>query len=372
MPKEEEVKEPEVLEVPAIAEGLRLETQESVVDEPVIDKPKEDAPEVAPVESSEEELTPADVTPKEPEVAPVQEQQVEPAPKDVVVEPVPIPTEGKSPYTLEEMRQVIESDPTKLDTSRLTEEGMAIHKSMLAGFTPKLQERAQFQRDLDVMRGEVNELRRAPAGQEQNANPEKVIRDAFNSDPYKVLREIRAEISRVKAIDPLSDEALRLEDLRGELTEDLMLRKEQSDQVNTIRDSAYSHVIKEIPDYAERAPVLSDFATKELGLSAQDIGVLTDPSVMHNYGVFLQQQGINVDPKEMSTIGSRLTIAIDRLQRRGEVIVKAEVASSLDQKAVTPTPPAAEIKADGKVAAEAPPKYDHNSYLALRDKQSIT
>lgn len=180
-------------------------------------------------------------------------------------------------YSPEEIESLLTQD-VEVDTTRLSPEGRLLMKSFQKGFTPKLMERTELKREIENLRKEV-------ASSKQPAT----VEEMFDRDPEGTLRYIDQEMSkhrtRLDGVDAL-DAVKHIEELRS-VKDNLLLRginqSRKMGELNRISAEAQGEVLRAIPDFDKKEPILTDFAIKELGYSIEDIRFLTDPTNTGKY-----------------------------------------------------------------------------------------
>lgn len=180
----------------------------------------------------------------------------------------------KQPYTPEELGEILrQEDFSSIDTSRLTDEGKAIMKSMQSGLTPKLQEAAELRREMEQLRQEMQ----AAKPQEQP----KDIYEAYDRSPTEVMGTINGEIQRLINEDPVAN-ARSIEELR-EVKNELVLRDVQKVQTERTQNLEVQRVtqavFKAVPDLAQKQQALQKFAIEVMGYSPQELAQETNPAV---------------------------------------------------------------------------------------------
>jgi len=225
-------------------------------------------------------------------------------------EPAPgeaLPGEGGEPqkggpsqnyYSTEEFQTLLLKSPVHIDPERVPENlrpaydaAVAAYRRMQADYTKKMMA-----------------LKEQPAEKKPRD-----IYEAFSQDPQGVLTHIDAQISKLTK-DGMMEEALELRDLKTNLIFRRQMEIENMARSTQRTGEAVSAVRREIPDFDARAPILTEFAVKELGLTEEEVSRLTDPAIMGD-------------------TAAKVTIAINRLYNRVNAGKRAE------QKQVKPQPP---------------------------------
>ena len=262
----------------------------------------------------EAELTPDQLTPPEGEA----EQQAE-----VIA------------YTPEEVEELLKGDG-QVDFRRLSPEGQAIWKSVDRGLKPKLEERSRL---LD----EVQQLRSYQPPTQPPPPPPNNIYGMFQQDPDGTLRQVKQALYNAKLKDPFSEEVTKLEMLRDDLTEKSMVMTRNAFNSQRAMDSAYSTVKSYIPDYETKREKLTEFAGG-LGITKEELGFLTDPTVFGN-------------------LAPKLTLAINTLYDKMQVgdIKKKEVKKAINVE-----------KAGGGFDTKKEADWGDNDYVAARQKSLLS
>lgn len=248
----------------------------------------------------------------EPETEQVNQEPVQPpveAPEEG--QPVQVATVEKPKfYSPDELEDLISRDED-VDTTRLSPEGRLLMKSFQKGFTPKLQERSELKRELEILRKEVGSLKQ-PAS----------IEEVFDKDPDGTLRYIDSQIAQARTKLDTGDafEALKqIEELRsvrdGLLTRSMSQQKKAS-QTSALAAQAQAEVLRAVPDFQKKEGALTEFAIKELGYSFDDIRFLTDVS---NTGKYASQFVIQVNKMyEMAKAKSTVETKVVKTPMRQE------------------------------------------------------
>lgn len=170
-------------------------------------------------------------------------------------------------YTPEEIKELLtEGDFSRIDTSRLSEEGKLVMKSMQSGLTPKLQEAAELRRQMEELSETV-----------KNALPKpqpKDIFEAFDQDPKGVMTFVNNQIQeRIAAGDTVGVEQLR--ETRDQLRD---YRDSQPPAVEPVvaQSTAAVELLAAIPDIKEKQHVLRDYALQVMGYTEAELVELTD------------------------------------------------------------------------------------------------
>ncbi len=183
-------------------------------------------------------------------------------------------TQDSQFYSHEEFVSLLKKSPLHMDESKIPAElkpfweaTVDAYKSMQADYTRKTQEIAK-------MRGELQQQKPA------------TIFEAYMQDPDGVSNYIDQEILKAsQEADYDTAEKLRL--LKTRLIEERTKHIERMISGEKLSSQVYGQILSAIPDYETKRPKLSEFATKELGLTNEEIALLTDPRYTGNLAVKL-------------------------------------------------------------------------------------
>lgn len=183
-------------------------------------------------------------------------------------EEVPV---GKTPYTSEEIAELIREDGD-IDTSRLSPEGQAVMKAMQKGFTPKLQEAAEARKELERIRQEIEAAK--PKAQPRD------IYEAYDQNPQEVLAFVNQEIARLANEDAYGNvaEIERLRDMKTDFynREAVKYKETQAKQMES--NLVLQEIYKAVPDIETKQLELKDFAINVMGFSEEELARETSPS----------------------------------------------------------------------------------------------
>lgn len=203
---------------------------------------------------------PTEVNPTE-----VDEQDVQDVDPNEVTDPEQVEDNGNQFYTVEEMKAL---SPDEIDTSRIPEEMVPFYKSLQAGYTKKFQSLAEERKQLQLFQQQMQQA-------QQQQQPARTLEEAFDKDPRGVMQAIDAEIAKKIDEDPM--EAMRLQNVRLQLSERRMQQQEQYSRANQMVVQTQAQIKSAIPDFDTKAEKLTEFATT-LGFTPDELGVLTDPA----------------------------------------------------------------------------------------------
>lgn len=142
-------------------------------------------------------------------------------------------------------------------------------KSMQAGLTPKLQERAELQRKLDELSEKVEKAIPKP--------PPKDIYEAFDRDPNGVMNFVERKIDEaIDASDAVSLEKLRetRERLRNHAATKAAAPQQTAPTQEHIAKTAAA-LLRAVPDIETKQEALRDFAIKEMGYTEAELAYAT-------------------------------------------------------------------------------------------------
>lgn len=187
-----------------------------------------------------------------------------------------VPTKQKPPkttkskiYTPEELKELLrDGDFSQVDTSRLSEEGKLVMKSMQSGLTPKLQEAAELRKELAALREDVAKALPKPKPKD--------IYEAHDQDPDGVDRFIEAKIDEaIEAGDQVTLEKMK------EYRERIRLRSlekkvaPQQEPSNDIQVVA-NQLLRAIPDIESVQNDLKKYAIEVMGYDEQELAENTN------------------------------------------------------------------------------------------------
>jgi hypothetical protein len=206
--------------------------------------------------------------------------------------------QSKNYYSTEDFQALLLKSPVHIDPERVPDNlkpaydaAVAAYRRMQADYTKKMMA-----------------MKERPAERKPRD-----IYEAFAEDPQGVLTHLDAQISKLTK-DGMMEEALELRDLKTNLIFRRQMEIENITRSTQRSGEVVSAVRREIPDFDARAPLLTEFAVKELGLTEEEISRLTDPAIM-------------------GETAAKVTIAINRLYNRINAGKRAE------QKQVKTAPP---------------------------------
>lgn len=195
-------------------------------------------------------------------------------------------TEGKQPYTLEELQDIIENDKP-IDVSRLSPEGVAIMKSFQRGFTPKLQEAALAKKELERIKQELEQLKA------RTKTPEDIVKEEFEKNPKETIVKINEAISdlQIKAAEAningedeeynqIRKKIVALENLKDDLIiSSTKQRDTEFEARKTKAIEAFNMAVAEAPIIKTKENEIYDFAINELKYSQDNLIRLLDPII---------------------------------------------------------------------------------------------
>ena len=169
----------------------------------------------------------------------------------------------KEPYTAEELEALLE-EGSDIDTSRLSDEGKILNKSFQRGYTKKFEQLAEDKRNLGKGEAQPTQLSQKEQWFQR-----------YMQDPDGVTKEFNAEKRRLEG-QMEHEKATELQEIKDEF----QIKRERIKEAQDYSVRVESALAKEIPDIAERKPKLVEYAQKELGLSPEEIGLITNPHVV--------------------------------------------------------------------------------------------
>jgi len=245
----------------------------------------------------------------------------------------------KQPYTPEEIRELLDAgDFSKIDTSRLSDEGKLLMRSMQAGLTPKLQEASEIRKQNEILQEELKAIRQQI---EQKQKEPETIYDYYDQDPEGTVAYIENTISEMMRTDPEAHslQIKKLEGLLRDLERYEVRKLRQSAQEQEFRAQAAAKISTEIPNFGEIREDLSNFAKEMFGYTDQELARLTD-------------------------IGSRGWDAVDTVIRLYRAYKKVNAKKAVHTKRVPHRPTKVE---EPSVQRSAPPNPDYD-HFELRKK----
>lgn len=175
-------------------------------------------------------------------------------------------TPQKQFYTLDEMKSL---DPEQLDTSRIPPEAIPVYKSLQANYTRKHQEMAEE-------RKRMTEEKRLSESKAAELPKPKDIYGIFDANPEQTMTELTSLIAQKKAIDPYSEEIVRLETLKDNLlfratqtATQKIAEKEKEAKDNELNNEVYKSLKKDITGFDDKIKGIVEFAINELGYTKE-------------------------------------------------------------------------------------------------------
>jgi len=233
------------------------------------------------IKEEEEANTEQEETNTEEEVSLEQEEETEEKKAEDEAEKK---TEQLKPYTQEELDKIIK-DGKDINPNRLPQALLNIYKKMQSDYTKKTQTLAEERKKLEEEKIQLQKQ------QNQPTDPKQLVFQAYLQDPVAVTKTIEAETDKLfeqlEDAEVGSDEYKQIQrNIRSldKLKSELSLEKErliaQQSLVNRTIIETQNELRKEIPDFDNRAKKLVEFAQETLGLSQQDVLVLSDPNIV--------------------------------------------------------------------------------------------
>jgi hypothetical protein len=263
MSRENEIVDSEIEQQLSEDEGLfnamaagAVEEEELVVEE--------DTPVVEEVEDEQLEVEEDDPTNEQVEdVVDVEDTEQEDTPTDKSIEQL---------YTSEEIKGLLTTgDFTRIDTSRLSEEGKLVMKSMQAGLTPKLQEAAELRQQMKDLTATVKEALPKPQPKD--------IFEAYDQDSAGVMAFVNNKISELIAAGQKdSVEFSQIEETRNQLYRHQDTRPvEQSAPVVADPNATTANMLlKAIPTIDTKQLALKDYAIDVMGYTPEELEAATN------------------------------------------------------------------------------------------------
>ena len=185
--------------------------------------------------------------------------------------------EEKQVYSSEELETLLKSD-AEIDTARLSPEGRLLMKSFQRGYDHKFKELSDQRVELAKAREAEREKMMSPK--------DKLFRD-YLRDPIRISADINKEIEALEEVTPDHEDfgksrktIAQLNALKDEFREHRQMVVEAQKSKDELAATTLANVIVDIPDWKTKEPKLTEFAQKELGLSLEDIRVMSDPVIM--------------------------------------------------------------------------------------------
>ena len=175
-------------------------------------------------------------------------------------------------YTPQELKELLaDGDFSRVDTSRLSEEGKLVMKSMQSGLTPKLQEAAELRKELQALKESVEKVLPKPKPKD--------IYEAYDQDPTGTDNFINAKIEEaIQAQDPVELERMKeyRERLRIYKQEKAMQAKQNAPPSDLEIQKVAAKLVQAVPNIAEIQTNLRDYALQVMGYEADELAELTD------------------------------------------------------------------------------------------------
>lgn len=287
-----------------------VESEEVVVEGETGDQPE--------VEEKEGEKAEEAETKEKPQVEEkVEEKKTEPDTAKPEVKPLYTPEEIKN-----EMR--LHGDISRLDSSRLTEEGKLIQQSIMSGLTPRLQEAAEIKKNYQALlqKAQLEAEYRAKAEAEQKFREETEQYGEEIATTRKEMREARAEIEKIKAE--------REQERRIFQAEQQKIAAQQFHL--TFIEKAKDYGIPNTPEFEElvMSRVLAENQTRSLNnepfISIED-GMRVVSKTMGIQDVDGLDKLLNANPKLMEALENRFKEKYSKAKSSGPTVVKSASGS---------------------------------------------
>lgn len=172
-------------------------------------------------------------------------------------------SKDKSIYTTEELDYILASNG-EIDTDRLSPEGKVLLKSFQRDYTKKYESLANEKKELiDQSSPRVKEYAK------------------FKNNPKAYLQMVEDIADELESKDPYDDnariQAKQIRRMAKEFEYDLREEDNKRKEISYITAKANADIMSMIPDFKERIPKLNEFATATLGLTMEELGVITNP-----------------------------------------------------------------------------------------------
>lgn len=193
-----------------------------------------------------------------------------------------------SPEEIEDMlRRSEDGEDVKINFDRLTPEGKAIWKSVDRGLKPKLQERAELKRRLEVLEANAQKYEQQA---KTSADPKEQYYTQYKNDPVGFTDLVNREIERLKESDDIYESTKQITSLQAALNSfHAKYNKEQSEaykqrevmeSVNRLSAETENALQKDIPEFVKVRDELTKFAVENMGYTMEELGNLTNPAVV--------------------------------------------------------------------------------------------
>ncbi len=358
---EDQVEEQEV----EIAEGMRFESvEDEAPEEPAEGEesttPDEPEPEKdEPVkDGDEEELSPDQIEPDgkdsvEPDEKPPEETPAEPQ-----------KAEDVTPYTNDEVQELLKEEVPQIDRRRLTPEQQLAINAVQGGLTAKLQERGELKKKVEELETRFQQAQAQPPQQGQ-----KTVDQMFAENPQGVLAELRTAIAKKEVEDPLGEDVVKLRNLRDHFIESYMFAQTDNNRDMVMSTSVFDNVRKEVPDYDDKIESLNEMAVTDYGFTKEAIGFLTSPAAVINVRT---PQGDVSYP--LGSMIPKIVGAFHDLQVKTAKIAELEAViaktKSIEGKEVKEPTPVEKAGSGFEKPKEEPGNYEED-YFSTRNKRAI-
>lgn len=241
-----------------------------------------------------------------------------------------------TPYTDEEATALLEQGGV-LDSKRLTAVQKLVQKEFERGYTRKFQALAEEKRQL----------------QNQFQRPKPTIEELFDNDPISVFEYVDNLIDEERRLNPLGETLAELESKRKQLERRMYsnmkeerVQSSKIAQAQALRQHTDAEIVKEIPNFHEKAGQLTDFAVKEFGMSPEELDMLTNPAIM-------------------GVTAKKLTIAINKAYEMSRSSPDVESRRSMPQTVITST------SRSGGSGRKSPEAMSYAEYAKARQEGKI-
>jgi hypothetical protein len=170
-------------------------------------------------------------------------------------------------YSPEEIKELVSTgDFTRIDTSRLSEEGKLVMKSMQSGLTPKLQEAAELRREMQELKESVQKA--LPKAQPKD------IFEAYDQDPNAVTTFLNNNVQEAIA----SQDQVAIERAREdrEQVRHYAVTKPVAVEPQLEANNIAVEMLKAVPDIQTKQEALLKHALEVMGYEREEVEQLTN------------------------------------------------------------------------------------------------
>lgn len=188
-------------------------------------------------------------------------------------------------YTPQEIESI---DPDNLDLNRVAPEQKSAFKIIDAVNKKRTQEIANLKREYE------DRLK-----QSQSSQPSDPLYQSYRQDPFAFKQTVNSEIRKLRnmaeSVDPMAEGAIPYKQKiynQIDMLEDKVIGYEKQhyqenqakrgmEQISNVENKVYSDLYKAIPNYEKRAPELRKFAVETLGMTNDEIDIMTSPGLIY-------------------------------------------------------------------------------------------